>query len=112
MTTPDGQTVTAFETSAIVDCADGSRWTWTVTFGGGGVPIQSDRSFSYSYSGPLSSSGGGVSNIQESEFVKGVFTTDGNATGTFAISSISFDDQGQHYSCTQNPVTWHTAKQG
>ncbi len=109
--TTDGHTVTGFQTSAIVDCQPDSRWTWTVTFSGQGVPIQSDNSFSYSYDGPLDSSSTDFSNIQENEFIKGVFTSDGKATGTLALSTFSFDNQGTHYACTQNPVSWHVAKQ-
>jgi hypothetical protein len=109
--TTDGLVVTTFQTSAIVDCSDGSRWTWTVTFTGRSVVVQSDYSFSYSYSGPLNNTPQGATNIQASEFVQGTFTTDGKATGTFAISHISWDENGQHYDCTQNPVGWHTTKQ-
>lgn len=110
--TTDGTVVTKFETSAIVDCTDGSRWTWTVTFSQRGVPVLTNGSFEYSYSGPLSSSGGSVSNVQQSEFIKGTFTSDGKATGTLAMTSMSFDYQGRHYSCTQGAVSWHVARQG
>ncbi len=109
--TTDGQNVTKFETSAIVDCTDGSRWTWGVTLSGRQVPIGTDSSFSYTFSGTLTSSSGTVTNIQESEFINGTFTPDGKATGTFAITSISYDYQGQHYQCTQGKVGWHTSKQ-
>ena len=76
------------------------------------VPIEADGSFSYAYNGPLVTVSGAVlTNIQENEFIKGKFTTDGKADGTFAISSESFDYQGQHYDCTQGAVGWHATKQ-
>jgi len=111
--TTDGQSVTKFETAAIVDCTDGSRWTWTVTFGrsGGGVQVAADGSFSFQYSGPLTTSSTTVTNLQESEFIKGSFTPDGKATGTLAITSISWDENGTHYACTQGAVGWHVTRQ-
>jgi hypothetical protein len=64
-----------------------------------------------SYNGPLTSSAGDLTNLQESEFIKGRFTTDGKADGTFALSTTSFHYQGQHYDCTQGAVGWHATKQ-
>jgi hypothetical protein len=52
-----------------------------------------------------------LSNIHETYFIKGVFTADGKADGTFAFTLLSFDYQSVHYSCTQNPVGWHVARQ-
>lgn len=110
-TSSDGRAVQAFQTSAIVDCTDGSRWTWTVSFSGRAIPLQADLSFSYNYSGPLTSSSGTVTNIQETEFINGKFTPNAMADGRLAITSISFDYQGQHYDCTQGAVGWHATKQ-
>jgi hypothetical protein len=108
--TTDGSVVSKFETSAIVDCQDGSRWTWTVTFNGRSVAIQPGSAFSYAYAGPLGSSGP-VTNGQVDEFVKGTFTNDGKASGTFAMRTLSYDYEGKHYSCAQNPVGWHATRQ-
>src|SRR5262249_35655504 len=81
LVTTYGLYVTKCETSAIVDCQDGSRWTWTVTFSNRGVPIDPiDFSFSYSYSGQLTSSFTTTTNIQESEFIKGSFAADSKAS--------------------------------
>jgi hypothetical protein len=109
--TTDGSVVTTFETSAIVDCQDGSRWTWTLTFSGRAVALQANGSFAYTYSGPLTGSGG-VTNAQVTEVVDGTFGKDGKATGTLAVSTLTYDYQGQHYTCTQNPVGWHAGRQG
>lgn len=104
-----GQVVDELVTSAIVDCTDGSRWTWSVSFRGQRTTVQPDLSFSYTYSGPLSSSSPEVTNIQTSYRVGGRFTTTGEASGTVAISSISFTYEGTTYTCSQNDVSW-TAK--
>lgn len=96
-------------TAALVDCTDGSRWEWALSFGGGRTTIQSDLSFSYSYSGPLSTSSTTVSDIQTSYRISGRLGTDGTASGTVAVSTISFKYEGTSYSCQQNDVIW-TAK--
>ena len=113
-TSADARTVTQFQTSSIMDCtADGQsfRLTITVRIPGAGVPIQPDRSFSFSFDG-TEPDAGGLSNIRDSYFIKGLFTTDGKADGTFAFTLLSFDYQGVHFSCTQNPVGWHVTRQG
>jgi hypothetical protein len=110
-TTADASAVMRLRTSSIVDCTPVSRWTWTRTIFRVGAPILSDLSFSFSYTGPLTSSSTDVTNIQTSQFVKGVFRTDGKAEGTLAISTISFDYQGQHYDCGQSPVRWSVTRQ-
>jgi hypothetical protein len=50
-----------------------------------------------------------VSEIQTSYRISGRFGTDGTASGTVAVSTISFKHDGKSYSCKQNDVTW-TAK--
>ena len=110
-TTPDGRAVATFATSAILDCTGGVRPTFTVTLSGRTVPIQADLSFSYDFTGTLIDSSGQLTNIQETEFIRGTFTTDGKADGTFALSKLSFDFSGQHYDCTQGAVGWHVTKQ-
>jgi len=111
-TSPDARSLTEIRTAAIVDCTNGDRWQFGVTLSGRSIPIQPDRSFSYEFTGTLTDSSGALANIQESEFVKGTFTTDGKAAGTLAITHISFDYQGQHWECSQGAVGWHTTKQG
>jgi hypothetical protein len=96
-------------TAALVDCTDGSRWRWALSFRGERTTILSDLSFSYSYSGPLTSSSTTVTEIQTSYRINGRFGTDGTASGTVAVSTVSFKFEGRSYSCQQNDVTW-TAK--
>ena len=101
----------SFATSAIVDCTGGARPEFRVTLSGRAVPIEPDLTFSYKFSGTLIDSSGQFTNLQETEFVKGKFTTDGHADGTFALGTLSFDYSGQHYDCTQGAVGWHATKQ-
>jgi hypothetical protein len=96
-------------TAALVDCTDGSRWEWALSFGGGRTAILADLTFSYSYSGPLATSSTTVSDIQTSYRINGRFGTDGTSSGTVAVSTISFKYEGTSYSCQQNDVSW-TAK--
>ena len=96
-------------TAALVDCTNGSRWEWALSFGGERAPILADLSFSYAYSGPLSTLSTTVSEIQTSYRINGRFGTDGTASGTVAVSTISFKYEGTSYSCQQNDVSW-TAK--
>jgi len=113
-TSDDATTITEFVSESIMDCTY-SGGSFRIRFGiglrGTQVPIQPDRSFSYTYNGPLTDSSGQLTNIQASYFIKGVFTADGKADGTFAFSSVAFDYQSTHFICTQNPVGWHTTKQ-
>ncbi len=108
-TSADARTITELITQAIVDCSDGSRWTWTLSFGGERATIQADLSFSYAYSGALTTSSTTVIDITTTYTIAGRFDTAGNASGTVAISAIAFTYQGSRYTCSQNPVPW-TAK--
>lgn len=110
-TTNDGRAVQEFATSAIVDCGDGSRWTFGVRFSGRTVSLARDLSFAFDYSGPLTSGSGQLSDIQATYTIRGTFTTGGQASGTVAIASVAFTYEGTRYSCTQNGVTWSTSKQ-
>ncbi len=114
-TSPDATTVVKFESESIMDCSysGGSfRVRFSITLSGRSVPINpTDRSFSYTFNGMLTDSSGQLQNIQASYFINGVFTTDGKADGTFAFSSVAFDYQSVHFTCTQNPVGWHTTRQ-
>jgi hypothetical protein len=112
-TNADASAVDMFETSSIVDCTPPLRFEVTLTFGGASrALIQSDRSFSFEYTGPLTSGSREIGNIQTSYFARGVFTTDGKAEGTLAVTSLSFDFELHHYECAQNPVRWAVTKQG
>ena len=108
-TSADGGTITELATSALVDCTDGSRWTIGVRFGGRMLPLSSDLSFSFDYAGPLSSSDN--SDFQATYTIRGALTPEGRATGTVAISTVSFTDEGTRYSCAQNVVTWSATRQ-
>jgi hypothetical protein len=102
----DGLTVTSFATQSIVTCSDGSQWAWLLSFGGRSVPI-ANLAFTYTYSGPLSSSGSSLANIQTTYTLSGTFDQAGNAQGTIALSKISWDQGGTHYDCSSAPYGWH-----
>ena len=108
-TSADGRAITELATSALVDCTDGSRWTIGVRFSGRTLPLSSDLSFSFDYAGPLSSSDN--SDFQATYTIRGTLTSEGRATGTVAISTVSFTDEGTRYSCAQNVVTWSATRQ-
>ena len=108
-TSADGRAITELATSALVDCTDGSRWTIGVRFSGRMLPLSSDLSFSFDYAGPLSSSDN--SDFQATYTIRGTLTPEGRATGTVAISTVSFTDEGTRYSCAQNVVTWSATRQ-
>jgi hypothetical protein len=108
-TSADGRAIAELATSALVDCTDGSRWTIGVRFSGRMLPLSSDLSFSFDYAGPLSSSDD--SNFQATYTIRGTLTPEGRATGTVAISTVSFTDEGTRYSCAQNVVTWSATRQ-
>jgi len=112
-TNADASAVATARTSSIVDCTSPFAVRLTLTLGfSTATPIQSDLSFSFTYTGPLTSGSSAITNIETSYFVRGVFTTDGKATGQLAVSTLSFDLQGQRFSCTQNPVDWTVNRQG
>ena len=112
-TSADARTVDEFATSSIMDCSTTGlnfRTSFRLTIPGAAVPILADNSFSYSYEGP-DVGPDGFTNIHEIFFIKGVFTADGHADGTFAFTSLTFDYSGFHYTCTQGAVGWHATKQ-
>ncbi|HET9937241.1 MAG TPA: hypothetical protein VFQ28_00495 [Gaiella sp.] len=108
-TSSDGRAITELATSALVDCTDGSRWTIGVRFSGRLLQLSPDLSFSFDYAGPLSSSDD--SDFQATYTIRGTLTPDGRASGTVAISTVSFTDEGTRYSCAQNVVTWSATRQ-
>ena len=102
--TSDSASVTNFATESIVTCTDSSQWEWRLSFGTH-QPIN-DLDFSYSYSGPQTSSSGSASNIQTTYSISGTFDTAGNVSGTLALTSISWDENGTHYDCSSAPYGW------
>jgi hypothetical protein len=112
-TNADATAVAMAETSSLVDCTQPVPLRLEVRLGfDAATPIQSDLSFSFTYTGPVSGASAEITNLQTSYFIRGVFTTDGKATGQLAVSSLSFDYAGSHFSCSQNPVDWTVNKQG
>lgn len=108
----DGQHIDRFDTTSIVDCPNGERWEWSIYYTGWGLALDPNLSFKFAYAGPLGSSGGDVSNVVVDEFINGTVGEDGKASGTFALSKISYDYKGTHYDCTQGAVGWNVTRQG
>src|SRR5205807_607517 len=70
-TSPDGSGVIKLTTSSLVDCSPPVRFEFQLSFSGGFTPILPDLTFSFTYSGPLSSGSRDVTHIQTSYFLKG-----------------------------------------
>ena len=112
-TNADGSAVANARTSSIVDCTTPFAVRLTLTIGfTTATPLQSDLSFAFNYTGPLTSGSTAITNIETTYFIRGTFTADGKASGQLAISSLAFDFAGQRFQCTQNPVDWTVTKQG
>ncbi len=107
----DGRAISEFSTSALVDCSDGSRWTFGLRFSGRNVQLAPDLTFSFDYSGPINSSSSRLSDIKSSYTIRGTMTATGQVSGTVAISTVSFVEDGTRYSCTQTPVSWTANRQ-
>jgi hypothetical protein len=106
----DGGSVTKLSAAEQVACTNGTKWSWTLSSSSGN-PIGPTRKFSHSYAGPLTLSGGTITNIRVTYSFGGTLTTGGTASGTFVISHMSWDDSGTHYDCSGSQVGW-TAKLG
>jgi hypothetical protein len=102
--TPDRGAVTNFSTQSIVTCGDSSQWAWLLSFRSR-VAI-TNLTFTYAYSGPLTSSDPSLANIQATYSINGTLDTVGNAKGTLALTSISWDQNGKHYDCASAPYAW------
>jgi RTX calcium-binding nonapeptide repeat (4 copies) len=112
-TNSDATGLASIRTSSLVDCTQPVQLRFEFTIGfQGNLPIQSDLSFALNYSGPISSGSSDITNLQTTYFIRGVFTTDGKATGQLAVTALSFDYAGYHFACAQNPVDWSVTKQG
>lgn len=112
-TNADASGLATIETSSLIDCTQPVQFRFEFTIGyDGNLPIQSDLSFALDYDGPLNTGSSGITNAHVKYFIRGVFTTDGKATGQLAVTSLAFDYAGYHFDCTQNPVDWSVTKQG
>ena len=100
----DSTSVSSFETESIVGCTDSSQWEWRLSFGTD-QPI-TNLGFTYSYSGSLNSGSSSITNIQATYSINGTFDTAGNVSGTLALTSISWDENGTHYDCSGVPFAW------
>ena len=101
-----GGSAANFETTSDLDCGIGILEDIGLSFSGA-APIQSDLSFSFSYTGPLGTgSDSQISNVSTSYSVSGKLDTVGNATGTLSVSRFSFDYQGSHYDCAAAGYGW------
>jgi hypothetical protein len=106
--TADGTGVTNLKLAGPVDCTDTTSWNWTIT-SSSTTAITASRAFSRSYSGGLKISSTTISNVKVSYTLNGTLTSSGSASGSFQISSMSWDDSGKHYDCTGARTSW-TAK--
>lgn len=102
----DGLTVTSFVTQSLVTCGDGSQWYWLLSFGGRTIALD-NLSFTFSFSGPLNTSSTTIANVQATYSLSGTFDQAGNAQGQIALTSISWDSGGTHYTCSSAPYGWH-----
>ena len=94
-----GTSAASFTTTSDLDCGIGILQDIELSFTGLS-PIQSDLTFTFSYSGPVGTdSGSPISNVTTSYSVTGKLDTAGNATGTLSVASFAFDYQGTRYNC-------------
>jgi hypothetical protein len=106
-----GTSAASFATTSDLDCGIGILQDVGLSFTGS-APIQSDLTFTFSYSGPLGTdSGSPISNVTTSYSVTGKLDTVGNATGTLSVASFAFDYQGTRYNCAAAGYGWQ-AKAG
>jgi hypothetical protein len=106
-----GTSAASFTTTSDLDCGIGILQDIELSFTGSS-PIQSDLTFTFSYSGPLGTdSGSPISNVTTSYSVTGKLDTAGNATGTLSVASFAFDYQGTRYNCAAAGYGWQ-AKAG
>ena len=102
-----GSSAAHFETTSDVDCGSVGILTDVGLSFSGSAPIQPDLSFSFSYNGPLTTSGDSViTNLSTNYTVSGKLDTAGNATGTLNLNRFSFDYQGTHYDCAAAGYGW------
>jgi len=102
----DGLTVTGFVTQSQVTCDDGSQWYWLLSFSNRTIALN-NLSFTFSFSGPVTTSSTPATNIQATYSLSGTFDQVGNAQGQIALTSISWDSGGTHYNCASAPYGWH-----
>src|SRR5580765_2689552 len=106
-----GTSAASFATTSDLDCGIGILQDVGLSFIGS-APIQSDLTFTFSYSGQLGTdSGSPISNVTTTYSVTGKLDTAGNATGTLSVSSFAFDYQGTRYNCAAAGYGWQ-AKAG
>ncbi len=110
--TADSSGVTNLKVVGPVDCTDTTSWNWTIS-STATTTIAANRTFTRSYNGALTISSSTISNIKVAYTLNGTFTAAGGASGTFQITSMSWDDsgRGKHFTCTGAKTSW-TAKLG
>jgi hypothetical protein len=100
----DAARVSSFATTSDVNC-ETARATFSLTFGGS-TPIQSDLTFSFTYSGALGSGDPRLTNVSTDYSVSGKLDTAGNATGVLNLNRLSFDYDRTHYNCAAAGYAW------
>jgi hypothetical protein len=105
-----GSAVANFRTESQVGCTNGAEGVVTLSFGGP-ASLQSDLSFTYTYDGPLQSSDPSLTNITIKYSISGTFDTAGNVSGSLVVNNLSFDQDGDHYDCSNAPFHWSAKHQ-
>lgn len=102
------QHVANLRTESIVTCPNASKWLWTMAFSVSD-PLK-QLAFTYSYAGPLAADPVDQ-NVNATYTLTGTFDTAGTASGTIALTHMTWDALGLHYDCAGEPRTW-TARLG
>lgn len=122
-TSADARTLVEFRSSSIVSCAigaDSPPVPFEIPLRLGllpAVPIRSDRSFVLTYTGPVVNDQrklptAHASSAPELSYrAEGLFTTDGNVTGSLVVLAVTFDMDGDHYQCAGSPLRWNGTRQ-
>jgi Ca2+-binding RTX toxin-like protein len=104
--TADGLRVARFDTTSDLDCGVGILRDVELSFSGS-APIQADGSFTFTFSGTLSTApGSSISNVTTSYAVNGKLDTAGNGTGALSLNRFSFDYEGTRYDCSAASYGW------
>jgi hypothetical protein len=103
-----GSTVIGFATDLTISCTVGFHWQVRPTINDV-TPINTDLSFGYSYSSTVT----GVSptsNIVTKYTIAGRLDTEGNASGTITVDAFSWEQNGNHVTCSGVTIGWRAQR--